>query len=78
MAANPAYDPGRDETRWPAVSEECCNTMARKYKWKQPRSVADRYENTDSRLLPVNCVFLGDCQFPKRSIDHTAGEADDD
>lgn len=52
------------ETQHPAVAPGDCKQMARKYGWR-----LKRIDPTGSKDLPVNCVFEGDCEFPKGSID---------
>ncbi|MGB5896790.1 MAG: hypothetical protein WBD58_18105 [Geitlerinemataceae cyanobacterium] len=52
-----------------AISEEACESMEEKYGWTLVETNRD-----NSNLLPVECVFEGEAEFPKGSIGYSAGE----
>ncbi|EKQ67372.1 hypothetical protein OsccyDRAFT_3634 [Leptolyngbyaceae cyanobacterium JSC-12] len=66
---NPRYDESRDETRHAAVSEEDCEEMADTYEWD-----LKRVEQSNTDVLPVDCVFDGYCEFPPSRMDLTQGD----
>ena len=72
-----AYDAKTNKTHWPAASNEYCKGMADKYNWPQPKFPEPTYELTRDPILCVNCIFIGNCQFPKSRMDLTQGECDD-
>lgn len=52
------YDPDKDETTYPAVSEWNCQEMERRQGWS-----LKRVENTNDKTLCVRCVFQGKVSF---------------
>lgn len=52
------YDPIKDETTYPAVSESNCEEMAQRHRWE-----LKRVEPTNDKLLAVRCVFQGKVSF---------------
>ncbi len=55
-----------------ASSEEDCEKMAEKYSWDLVETNRD-----DSKILPVECVYDGEAEFPKSGIDYSAGGDDE-
>jgi hypothetical protein len=53
-----------DKSRHAAADEECCDEMAEKYGWK----LVD-VEETGNDVLPVDCVFDGETEFPQSYYD---------
>ncbi|MEO1353414.1 MAG: hypothetical protein AAFW84_32405 [Cyanobacteria bacterium J06635_15] len=62
------YDPTDDETIYPAAYEIFCKKMAQRYNWKLKEA---RRLNRD--VLPVDCIFEGDVEFPKSPMDWSKG-----
>ena len=62
------YDPHSDETTYPAVRASHCEGMRDRYNW-QLKEV--RRKNRD--IMPVDCVFEGDVEFPKWFMDWSKG-----
>jgi hypothetical protein len=56
-----------------AASEENCDKMEQKYGWK----LLDKRRNDEQSILPVECIFEGNAEFPKSSMDYSAGDEDD-
>jgi hypothetical protein len=54
----------QNKSRHAAADEECCDEMAEKYGWK----LVD-VEETGNDILPVDCIFEGDTEFPKSYYD---------
>jgi hypothetical protein len=54
------YDSDKDETRHAAATKEDCEDMGSKYGWP-----LKAMEITDTPILPVDCIFEGNCPFPK-------------
>lgn len=52
------YDPNKDETSYPAVSECDCQVMKQRQGW-----TLKRVEPTNDKLLTVRCVFQGKVNF---------------
>jgi hypothetical protein len=65
----PRYDAQKDETRHAAVSDEACQKMADKYGWDLKQA-----ELTNIKILAVDCVFDGYCEFPPSYMDLTQGD----
>jgi len=59
-------------TRHSATSPDKCEEMEQKYGWK-----LNRWEENDSSILEVDCVFDGEAEFPKSRMDYT-GDDDDE
>ncbi|HLP90285.1 MAG TPA: hypothetical protein VK184_17070 [Nostocaceae cyanobacterium] len=55
----PRYDEEADKSRHAAADEDDCENMAKKYGWQ----LVD-IEETDNKILPVDCVFDGKTEFP--------------
>ncbi len=64
----------KKETRHSAVSKQHCDDMAKRYGWEQPEEDKDRYEKRNCSILPIDCIFIGDCQFPVSSMDQSQGD----
>ena len=56
-----------------AISEEACESMEEKYGWTLVETNRD-----NSNLLPVECVFEGEAEFPTGGIGHSAGDDRDE
>jgi hypothetical protein len=52
------------KSRHAAADEECCHQMAEKYGWK----LVD-VEPTGNNILPVDCIFEGETEFPQSHYD---------
>lgn len=65
----PRYDENRDETRHAAVNEECCEGMADIHGWS-----LKQVDPLPSKILAVDCVFDGYCEFPASRIDLSQGD----
>ena len=72
--SKPSQDPNSKRTRHLAADAECCQKMAKKYGWIQDTPPT---EQSGDRILPLFCVFLGDCQFPPSFYDPTESEEDE-
>jgi hypothetical protein len=55
-----------------ATDPKKCEEMADKYNWK-----LQRYKDTGSGNLPVECIFEGDAEFPKSRMDYIESEQED-
>lgn len=66
----PRYDENENKSRHSAANDDCCDEMAETYGWK----LVD-VEETRNPVLPVDCVFEGETEFP-RSYYETEREED--
>jgi hypothetical protein len=58
------------QTRHAATDPQKCRDMEKRYGWK-----LKAIESAGNSILPVNCVFEGDAEFPKARIDYGVDDA---
>jgi hypothetical protein len=63
-------DESNRTSHW-ATNEECCRKMAAKYGWTLVET-RRRIEARDP--LVWECIFQGDAEFPKGSMDYSGGQ----
>ena len=60
----PRHNENENKSRHAAADDDCCDEMAEKYGWQ----LVD-VEQTGDPILPVDCVFEGETEFPKSYYD---------
>ena len=55
----PRHNENENKSRHAAADDDCCDEMAEKYGWQ----LVD-VEQTGDPILPVDCVFEGETEFP--------------
>jgi len=61
------------ETRHSATDPSKCEEMRRKYGWE-----LIGYEENESSIFAVDCIFAGKAEFPKSRIDFTGDDDEDE